>query len=268
MSDCDKAKSEGELVNEGEPVNAGESVDIHFACTKPIYFQIEETTFAIPKKSLLDSEFFTSLLTSEHLGEPEEGTILNPIKLSGITKADMSGFLMVLESRSWEHPASLNPKQWTAALRLSTMWSFRLVRKYIIHRIEDFPTIYPVMRIELARAYNIPKWLHPMYVELCMRKESLSAEEGTRIGMSTFAALCRIREVIRNHQLRVYEENVARVKTCDHRKPDGRSFAKAPPPLCSQCFRSPGDDITEASILGLVTKAPDLAVPADNEIAV
>ncbi|KAG9045171.1 hypothetical protein FS837_006939, partial [Tulasnella sp. UAMH 9824] len=223
----------------------------------PIYFQIEDTTFAIPQKSLLDSEFFTSMLTSNHLGEPKEGTASNPIKLSEISKADMNGFITVLESRGWEHPASLNRKEWTSALRLSTMWSFRFAREYIVRQIENLPKLDPAWRIELAKTYDIPKWLHPMYLKLCMREESLSAEEGERLGTPTAIAICNIRERLRAHQVRVYEKYFANVHLCDHKKPNASSRA-----LCRLCFEEAGEKVTETTVLKLITRTPQLAVPA------
>ncbi|KAG8902078.1 hypothetical protein FRC00_001997 [Tulasnella sp. 408] len=243
--------------------SGGDSVEIQLACTMPIYFQIEDTTFAIPQKSLLDSEFFTSLLTSKHLGEPKEGCVSNPIKLSGISKADMNSFITVLESRGWEHPASLKRKEWASALRLSTMWSFRLAREYIVRQIENLPKLDPAWRIELAKAYDVPKWLPPMYLKLCMREESLSAEEGARLGIPTFAAICNIRERIRNYRVRVYEEYAVRIQTCSHKAPDAGASA-----LCSRCFKKAGDALTEATVLEAINKSPQLAIPVATEVVI
>ncbi|KAG9019878.1 hypothetical protein FRB90_000008 [Tulasnella sp. 427] len=222
----------------------------------PVYFRVHGTDFAIPRKLLMHSEFFTDLLNSKYLGEPKEGhTQDHPIELEGISELEMTSFVEVLEVRDWEPKLTLKPTEWASALRLSTMWSFPLVREYIIGRIEHLPTLDPVWRIELARAYDIPEWLEPMYIELCNRAEALSAKEGMRLKMRTFAALCKVREAIRDYKLRTWADRVTKAEKCDHCHPNATGR------ICRKCAASLGADVQveESVVLGYIKAQPDLA---------
>lgn len=137
------------------------------------------------------------------------------------------------------------------------MWSFRRVRVYIIRRIENLPSLDPVWRIELARDFDIPKWLHPMYAKLCMREEYLSAEDGVRLGIHTFAALCRIREQMKQHLLRMAEQKIHQVENCNHR---GSKIPQRQ--VCVQCTSYSDSGISEGTVLSTIDKAPELAVSA------
>lgn len=40
----------------------------------------------------------------------------------------------------------------------------------------------------------VPQWVRPAYDAICRRPESLSPDEGRRLGWDRYAAICRIRE--------------------------------------------------------------------------
>ncbi|EEB86843.1 hypothetical protein MPER_16053 [Moniliophthora perniciosa FA553] len=54
--------------------------------------------------------------------------------------------------------------------------------------------------IELAEAYDVPKWLTPAYAELCRREEPLNESEAMDLGPRKTIMICRARETIRTSQ--------------------------------------------------------------------
>lgn len=136
------------------------------------------------------------------------------------------------------------------------MWSFLLIRGHIIRHIESLPSPDPVWRIELARAFDIPKWLHPMYAELCTRDKSLSAEEGIRLGIHTFAALCRIREQVKTRMLTMAIGKIRQVEYCRHQGGPSRLYV-----VCAHCISQPQwQEVNELFVVEAISMTPDLAL--------
>jgi len=97
--------------------------------------------------------------------------------------------------RRIDEPPKLSIEQWSAALHLATMWHFDAARKYAIDQISsEYTDQNHFDRVDLAMKCQVGQWLHPAYQALCERTESLSAEEGERLGYRRLTAICRIRE--------------------------------------------------------------------------
>lgn len=47
----------------------------------------------------MTSEFFREMLSSDHLGSPDEGTNENPITLEGVTLSQITSFYRILNCR-------------------------------------------------------------------------------------------------------------------------------------------------------------------------
>ncbi|KAG9012541.1 hypothetical protein FRB90_006644, partial [Tulasnella sp. 427] len=136
------------------------------------------------------------MLDSTHIGEPGEGTEEHPITLNGVTSFEMESFLTILSARVWAGPPDLTEDGWAAALHIATMYSFRDIRNYIIKYIDDKKFYNPVRLIEMASKSNVPKWIQPAYLSLCMKPEVITPEEAARLGFPIYTALCRIREQV------------------------------------------------------------------------
>ena len=54
----------------------------------------------------------------------------------------------------------------------------------------------PIEHIVLAVRQNIPQWLGGAYQEFCQRHDSLSEEEGERLGLPTVIKLMKAREIL------------------------------------------------------------------------
>lgn len=70
----------------------------------------------------------------------------------------------------------------------------------------------PIERILLARQFDIKEWLVPAFLQLCLREETLTLEEGKTLGMENVIVLADIRQAIRgNGKVTLVERAVVRL---------------------------------------------------------
>ena len=94
-----------------------------------------------------------------------------------------------------EHAFTLD--SWVSLLSFSTRFICDKIRARSIRELEAIQSrVDPIERIVLAVRHNIPQWLNVAYQELCQRQDSLSEEEGERLGLSTVIKLMRAREML------------------------------------------------------------------------
>jgi hypothetical protein len=87
----------------------------------------------------------------------------------------------------------LTVEEWTAVLKLSTMWDFSHVRKLAIKELSNV-AMNPVHRILLARQCTVQKWLFAGCEELAKRTEPISIREAEQLGWDTAILIFQIRE--------------------------------------------------------------------------
>ena len=65
-------------------------------------------------------------------------------------------------------------------------------------------TLQPLIQLELARMYNVGDWIEPAFRALLSLKiTSLTVEDTHRIGIKTFSALTKTKEVLQDLRLKV-----------------------------------------------------------------
>lgn len=90
-------------------------------------------------------------------------------------------------------------ENWISLLSFATRFLCDKIRKRAIREIEGgHAKLDPVERVVLAVRHNIPQWLVPAYQELCQRQDTLTEEEGEKLGLSTVIKLMRARESLMN----------------------------------------------------------------------
>lgn len=99
----------------------------------------------------------------------------------------MIGFSYFPKEKPKREPGIIIP-----ALRLAHMWNFSDLRTHLLPLVKS--VLGCVDQIVLARELEIKEWLVPAHVELCQRKESLTKEEGTKLGMDSTIMITRQRE--------------------------------------------------------------------------
>ncbi|KAG8905654.1 hypothetical protein FRB99_008495 [Tulasnella sp. 403] len=181
------------------------------------------------------------MFSSPALGEANEGCSSHPIVLEAVSILEMDSFVKVVEARAWAGPPLSTYAEWKAALHLATMYELSRIRFYIISQIDLEQNVNPVERIELANKCCVWKWLHPAYTTLCVRLESISAEEGARLGLPVFIALCHVRE----QHLRDRLAGMARASRIGGRvdsQPEGEAIARLI--MASDILKTPSDTVS------------------------
>jgi hypothetical protein len=85
--------------------------------------------------------------------------------------------------------------EWTAVLNLASRWNFACYRELAIQQLDSITSA--VDKIILGRKHNVPSWLHAAYLEVCVREEWLSTEEGERLGLYDVLAIGKTRTAMR-----------------------------------------------------------------------
>ncbi|KAG9015659.1 hypothetical protein FRB90_004579 [Tulasnella sp. 427] len=210
-----------------------------------LVIKVEDVVFGLPQSQIMNSEFFRDMLSSAHIGSPNEGTIGNPIALDSVTLAQVTSFCRLLECRCFEPKPDLSGREWSEALYLATAWGFKNIRSYAIQTLDSI-TVDPLESITIAERCEVPKWLRPAYLKLCLREGPVTAEEGERLGIKHYAALVRVREIELREQL----------KTAEGKSNQGSGGCQG------ECCRPKPPDRSTV-LLKLISEAPELKV--DNE---
>ncbi|KAG8857251.1 hypothetical protein FRB96_005926 [Tulasnella sp. 330] len=210
-------------------------------------WKIENTLYGVPQALLQQSPFFSSMLENINTGGSLEGKSDDtPIKLGGITTHEMDNFLTLLYSQKLAAKPCLSIDQWSAALHLSTMWAFDVLRTYAIAEISSYhPNQCPFDRIDLAMRCQVAQWLFPSYESICTRWEPLTTEEMMRLGFMKLTAISRIREAI-----------------CRSRKGDG-SVGLIPVARLGSVKPFSGQDMTKTA-LHMIKEAKELEIPFND----
>ena len=87
--------------------------------------------------------------------------------------------------------------EWTSVLAVSSRWDFDIHRTIAQEKLSQIAS--PIERILLSRQFDVKEWLVPAFLQLCMREESLTLEEGKMLGMENVILLADIRQAIRGN---------------------------------------------------------------------
>lgn len=161
-----------------------------------IVIQIEDTLFNVHKYQLMKSETFSDMFSiAEESGDDlEEGSSPeNPIVMLEVAVSDFEALLKVLyatrfSTNQFEPEAPLI----IPAFRLANKWNFKELRDYLIPLAEK--VLDDVDKIAFAREFDVKDWLAPALTRLCQRKEPLTSEESSKLGVDSLLLVSRIRE--------------------------------------------------------------------------
>ncbi|KAJ4471528.1 hypothetical protein J3R30DRAFT_1090883 [Lentinula aciculospora] len=170
-----------------------------------VVFRVEDTLYRIHRYFFQrDSPIFETMFSlpppidARPEGEEED----RPIQLEGIECRDFDRLLSVMYPKSFNAYESSTTEEWTSVLKLATRWDFDSIRELAVESLTSSAS--PADLIILAHRYDVSQWLLPEYMELCVRDEPLSLEEGRKLGVNTVVAINQIR-----HQIR-YRSNLNR----------------------------------------------------------
>lgn len=87
--------------------------------------------------------------------------------------------------------------EWTSVLAVSSRWDFEVYRTIAQEKLSQLAS--PIQRILLSRQFDVKEWLVPAFLELCVREEALTLEEGKILGMENVILLADVRQAIRGN---------------------------------------------------------------------
>jgi len=83
---------------------------------------------------------------------------------------------------------------WCSVLLVACNYSMPQIRTLAISKLEGLSTA--AEKIELANKYGIRDWLVPAYLELSLRLEGLSVEEGTKVGVRGATMIANMKQQV------------------------------------------------------------------------
>ncbi|KAJ6512513.1 hypothetical protein C8R45DRAFT_890243 [Mycena sanguinolenta] len=104
------------------------------------------------------------------------------------SKLDFDRFLSILYPADYSAHECKTAEEWASVLRLADKWGMQDIRRLAIAQLALCAG--PVDKIVLGHQYEITEWLGPAYLALVIRKQSITVEEGAKLGVE---ALVRIR---------------------------------------------------------------------------
>ncbi|KZP03804.1 hypothetical protein FIBSPDRAFT_1055082 [Athelia psychrophila] len=151
--------------------------------TENIYFLVEGVLYSVHRYFF---ERDSSSFVGQGLSKQE------PMVLANVSTYDFDLFLSILYPISFGvYPAS-TVEEWSGILYLADKWSFLSVRMLAIVQIA--PIASPIDKIVFGRLYGVNEWLASAYHAVCTRPNTLTLEEGRRLGVDDVIRINAIRQ--------------------------------------------------------------------------
>ncbi|KLO09627.1 hypothetical protein SCHPADRAFT_558658 [Schizopora paradoxa] len=162
-----------------------------------ITFEVQDVLFRVPVEPFeTRSEVFRDMFSLPSGNEtPTEGTSDDsPIVLEGVVVEDFRALLKFLYPKKRTVTSTeFSKEEWIGIHALAFMWEFHEAKeasKAFLVAMDD-----SVTKFELAVRYEYDDWLRLAYKELTNRPDSLSLDEGQRIGLEATLNIGRVREI-------------------------------------------------------------------------
>ncbi|VDC03761.1 unnamed protein product [Peniophora sp. CBMAI 1063] len=202
------------------------------------------------------SGFLTARSTywEERLAAPDY--VDAPIVMDDVSPQEMDAFMIMVR---FPRKASLDSKtqdQWAVVLRLATEWQFDDIRAAAIEGLG--PLASPCEKLVLGRLHHVDNWLHPAFVELCLRPEPLNLAEVKILSHEDIVLIMTAREAVRCGRLNPPTKNEVSAYVMKH-------ILKQPDDTASRS--KPEHDSRERCPCRLMTPQPlqGLSVPTTDE---
>ncbi|KAJ4487038.1 hypothetical protein C8J55DRAFT_487231 [Lentinula edodes] len=173
-----------------------------------VVFRVENTLYRIHRYFFQrDSPVFEVMFSlPTPTGERPEGEDEDkPIQLGGIECRDFDRLLSLMYPKDFTNSYEFSTlEEWISVLKLTTHWEFSSIRNLAIKQLSSIGSSADL--VMLGHQYGVSQWLLPEYMELCVRDEPLTLEEGRKLGVDMVVTINQIRNQIR------YRSNLNRHK--------------------------------------------------------
>ncbi|VDC03783.1 unnamed protein product [Peniophora sp. CBMAI 1063] len=184
------AQTEGERVgNVPTAAHEGPKHARFFFDGNLITFLVEGTLYRVHEYLFTTNSTFWA----DKLREREDKTAV--IELEDVVSRDMDALLSILYDASFHQYDLKTSEAWESVLRLATRWKFDNIRSLAILKLD--PLAPPIQQLVMARAFDVPKWLQPSLVALCMRSSPLTVSECKQLSPEDIVSIMSTREAVR-----------------------------------------------------------------------
>ncbi|KAI5890027.1 uncharacterized protein SCHCODRAFT_02630666 [Schizophyllum commune H4-8] len=114
------------------------------------------------------------------------------VELKGVSRADFDRFLSYMFPSSLGKCDITTSEEWLSILRLADKWRFTDLRAHALGMLKS--TASPIDRILIAREFDVPDWLLPAFIDICMAPDPPSEAEAEQLGLSALVKIGRVRE--------------------------------------------------------------------------
>ncbi|KAF8669455.1 hypothetical protein AX14_006048 [Amanita brunnescens Koide BX004] len=92
---------------------------------------------------------------------------------------------------------SFTLEEWRSVLKLASLYEMTDVKTLAIGKMDPLLTKFPSLQVQLAKTYNIRKWLAPGLFRLAQRAKPLDEEDVKLVGLTDSLKICALREKLR-----------------------------------------------------------------------
>ncbi|KZV76874.1 hypothetical protein PENSPDRAFT_622391 [Peniophora sp. CONT] len=155
----------------------------------------------------------------------------NPTRLDNVSVKEMDAFLSTLYPTDVE-VAPRTFADWSAVLRLATMWQFEDKRQLAIVALE--PIASPLQQLVLARAHDVEAWIHPAFVALCARTSTLNLEEAAQLSLQDVLHITSAREALYKGRVDLPSQKDISIYVANYMSGSTSPIPPAPRPVSTQ----------------------------------
>ncbi|KAG8918327.1 hypothetical protein FRC01_001921 [Tulasnella sp. 417] len=158
---------------------------------------VEDTVWTVSMTTLGSTSYFVSRMDKS---ESSEAGGWPTVDISGeVDSADLEAYLSLVNARRFRKSSGetlgFKFREWVGALRLATIFGHSEARRFAISFLERKLTDNdPFDVIDAAKTCNVDQWLQAQYVRIAQRTDFPSDTEARRLGITSFAAVCKLRE--------------------------------------------------------------------------
>jgi len=161
----------------------------------PIFIQVEDKMFKIPKRYLNQINIFSTTFSLPP-GPGENGiegaTEENPLVLHQISKVDFKSFLTVLVPLQVPpNYSKISLAMWKSTLKLSTMWEATAIRDLAIKNLNKLDVVDMIL---LGTEYRVSQWFITGCSKLIMRSCGPTEKECNLLGIGFIVQIYGLRE--------------------------------------------------------------------------
>ncbi|KAI0315220.1 hypothetical protein OF83DRAFT_1062540, partial [Amylostereum chailletii] len=116
------------------------------------------------------------------------------VALEHVSPNEFDAFLSILYPSDFDVGDITTLQDWSAVLKLATMWSFHSIRTLAIRNLDPLLDHLPFERLLLARAHGVAEWVRPALVQLCERPATLRSDEIRKMDAEDVALVIEVKD--------------------------------------------------------------------------